>query len=64
MCYGAEEKPNDKFYFNKNERHIFYHKKITKLNFDQNKEIINEKIENREEINKVIDSQNKKNEIK
>ena len=62
MCCGAEEKPNDKFYFNQNERHIFYRKKITMLNLDQNKEIINEKIENKDEINKVIESQNKKNE--
>jgi hypothetical protein len=62
MCCGAEEKPNDKFYFNQNERHIFYRKKITMLNLDQNKEIIKEKIENKDEINKVIESQNKKNE--
>ena len=36
LCCGASERPNDKFYFKQNEKHIFYHKKIIILNLDDN----------------------------
>ena len=37
FCCDASERPNDKFYFKQNENHIFYHKKITRLNLDDNR---------------------------
>ena len=36
FCCDTSERPNDKFYFKQNEKNIFYHKKITRLNLDDN----------------------------
>lgn len=48
FCCNTSEKPNDKFYFNQNEKNIFYHKKITMLKLDDN---INK--ENRDDLKKI-----------
>ena len=62
LCCKAAEKPNDKFYFNQNERHIFYRKKITMLNLDENKETNNDNLENNEEVKKENHNKNNENE--
>ena len=37
FCCNISESPNDKFYFNQNEKQILYRKKINILNLDENK---------------------------
>lgn len=69
FCCDTSERPNNKFYFNQNEKNIFYHKKITMLklndkeNVDDLKEIDENKKENESNINikKIIIKKNKLN---
>ena len=59
FCCGATERPNDKFYFKQNERQIFYRKKITKLNLDENKNNnYKENMENKGDIKKTDENLN------
>ena len=59
FCCGATERPNDKFYFKQNERQIFYRKKITELNLDENKNNnYNENMENKGDIKKTDENLN------
>ena len=48
LCCNVSESPNDKYYFNQNEKNIYYHKTIKNLNLEENNDI-QEKINNNEE---------------
>ena len=48
LCCNISESPNDKYYFNQNEKNIYYHKKIKNLNLEENNDI-KEKLNNNNE---------------
>ena len=56
FCCDTSEKPSDQFYFKQNQKHIFYRKKIIRLNLDDNKNKENRDIKEINENGNIYDS--------